>query len=335
MDNADKEHEVADLRRELSELGKALRPLFRRVPGAKKAMDKLTAAGDLTGAGAKALESRLHLYRTGNLINEAQKVADATGLPLPAVLDNLTRQRRIDELTIDALRRVSDNGDTHDESPAQAPDADNRETEDRWYHTFFEEAGKVDEEDVKEAFARILVGEMQASGSFSVRTLRAVGTMSRSTANRFRRAASVSIRLTPDGKHVMDARIPAIGGGLGQNCLENEGLSYGVLIDLTENGLVHPDYRSSHSYGPLAGLPSAVQQKLPANFQMPFVHQGKKWMLIPAANPEKAGPVRVVGATLTSCGVELLKIVDVEALPDFTAKLTEHFSQAGYQMVRA
>ena len=67
MDNGDEKHAVTDLRGELSELGKALGPLLRRLLGAKKAMEKLTACTDLAGAGAKALESRPHLYRTGNL----------------------------------------------------------------------------------------------------------------------------------------------------------------------------------------------------------------------------------------------------------------------------
>ena len=50
------------------------------------------------------------------------------------------------------------------------------------------------------------------------------------------------------------------------------------------------------------------------------------------ANPEEASPLNVAGAKLTSCDVELIKIVNIEPLPDFTAKLREHFSQAGYQM---
>lgn len=80
---------------ELAELGNAIKPLLRRLPVATKAIDKLT--GGLTRAGAKALESRWYRYRTENLVTEAQKVADATGLPVPVVFDKLVRQRRIDE----------------------------------------------------------------------------------------------------------------------------------------------------------------------------------------------------------------------------------------------
>ena len=331
MSDDGEEHAETNLLGELSELGGALKPLLRRLPNARKAIDKLT--GGLAVAGAKALESRLHLYRTGNLVNEAGKVAGATGLPAPFVFDALARQRQIDELTIDALRRVDESVDVQDEDTAAAAPADSDNTTDRWFRTLYEEAGAVDEEDVREGFVRILAGEIQTPGSFSLRTLRVMGGVSRSTAQCFRRAASVSVRLmAPDGKHVIDARIPAIGGGLGQNILQSEGLSYGVLTDLTENGLVHSDYNSRQSYGPLE-LPPAAQQHFPDGFQMPFAHQGTMWVLVPQGQ-KKAKPVGVDGAQFTSCGVELLKIVDIESLPDFTAKLVRHFAKSGYQMVQ-
>ena len=331
MSEHDEENPETSLLEELSELRNAIRPLLRRLPNARKAIDRLT--GGLAGTGTKALASRWDLYRTGNLVKEAQQVADASGLPLPAVFDTLIRQRRIDELTMDALRRVSESADSQDASDTDAAEGGSKDTADRWLHTFYEEAGTVDEADVREAFVRILVGEIQTPGSFSVRTLRAVGAMSRTTAQHFRRAASVSIRLTPDGKHIMDARIPAVGGALGKNCLQEDGLPYSVLTDLTENGLLHPDYGSYRPYGPL-DLPVDVGQNI-GPVQIPFAHQDAMWVLVPKADIEKATSLRVTGAQLTSCGVELLKIVDIEPLPEFTSKLVAHFSQSGYQMVRS
>ena len=317
---------------ELSELGAAIRPLLHRLPRAAAAIDKLT--GGLVGAGTKALASRLHRYRTENLVNEAQQVAEATGLPVPVVLDKLVRQRRIDELMIDTLRRVGDSIAVQNEAAANVEETSNNNISDRWFHTFYEEASTVDEEEVREAFVRILAGEIRFPGSFSLRTLRAMSAMNRSTAQHFRRVASVSIRLTSDGKHIMDARIPAVGGDLGQNSLQDEGLSYGVLIDMTENGLVHPDYSCSHPYGPLEQLFDAQQPHRPVP-QIPFTHQGATWMLIPMTDQKKAKSMQVKGARLTSCGVELLKIVDIESLPSFTDKLMDHFSQSRYQMVRS
>ena len=331
MNEDGEEHPETSLAEELPELWNATWPLLRRLPNAVKAIDRLT--GGLTGASMKALTSRLDRYRTDNLVKEAQQVADATGLPLPQVFDRLIRQRRIDELTIDVLRRVGESADSQDSMDTDATEGDSKVTADRWLHTFYDEASTVDEADVREAFVRILAGEIQKPRSFSVRTLRVVGTMSRSTARHFRRAASVSIRLIPDGKNIMDARIPAVGGDLGNNCLQKDGLSYSVLTDLTENGLLHTDYSSYHSYGPL-DMPADARQSL-GPIQIPFAHQDAMWMLIPKADTKKATSLRVTGARLTSCGVELLRIVDMEPLPEFTSNLVAHFSQSGYQMVRS
>ena len=301
MDCDNEDRADSDLPSEIADLRKALTPLVRRLRGVKKAMKMLTGS-DLTRAGTKALESRLHLYRTKNLVNEAQSIADATALPLPVVFDNLVRQRRMDELTIEVLRRVSDKDDTLGNEAAQALESSSENNTDRWYHTFSEEAGKVDEEDVREAFTRILVGEIKDPGSFSVRTLRVVGGISQSTAKHFLRAASVSIRLTLGGTDTHDVRIPEIGGNLAHNYLKSEGLSYRELIDLTENGLVHPDYHSSYPYGPIE-LHGAIKQKFGPNFQIPFVHQGRTWMLIPIANSQKS--VRPLACGW--CDVDLLR----------------------------
>ncbi len=230
---------------ELLEVGSAIKPLLRRLPGARKAITLLTDG--LAGAGAKALGSRLHRYRTENVVEEARQVATATGLPVPVIFDKLVRQRRIDELTIDALRHVGENAETEDKDASDST-GNTESTADSWFHTFYDEASKVDEGNIREAFMRILAGEMQAPGSFSVRTLRVMSAINQTTAQRFRRAASASIQLTLDGKHVLDARIPAIGGRLGQNCLRDEGLKYDVLIDMTENGLLHSAYDSKGNY---------------------------------------------------------------------------------------
>ena len=332
MGNHDEDRDHADtkLLGELLELGNAIKPLFRRFPGVKKAIDLLT--GGLAGTGAEALASRLRLYRTGNLVKEAKQVADATGLPVPLVFNNLVHQRRIDELTVDALQRVGECVNGQNADRAESADAGKLNTADRWFHALYEEAGRVDEEDVREGFVRILAGELRSPGSFSLRTLRVMGAVSPMTATRFRRAASVSIRLTPDNKHIFDARIPAAGGQLGQNALKSDGLSYNVLLDLTENGLVHPDYNCYHEYVPIELPFDPTKAKRPIS-SIRIVHQNSMWDLIPK---EEKGPepLRVTGAKLTTCGVELLRIVDVEPLPSFTMKLEAHFSQSGHRMVK-
>ena len=43
--------------------------------------------------------------------------------------------------------------------------------------------------------------------------------------------------------------------------------------------------------------------------------------------------VQVVGAAFTTAGRELLKVVDIESMPEFTAQLKAHFAKSNYEMV--
>ena len=153
-----------------------------------------------------------------------------------------------------------------------------------------------------------------------------LGAISTKTATRFRRAASVCISM---GIH--DARIPAVGGRLAENCLMDIGLSYDVLTALTENGLVHPDYACWMPYGPLHQANPGIS--LPPNAQEPLLHQGKRWVLVGASEVCKRKPLRVAGAAFTHAGRELLTVVDIEPLPEFTEQLKAHFAKSQYQMV--
>ena len=321
----EKEQTETSLPEDVAQFWTATHAILERLPNARKAVDRLT--GGLLGDGMKALASRLHRYRTGNLVQEAQQVAEASGMPLPAVFDTLVRQRRIDELSMDALRLIST---TSSQSTDDSPEVGNENTSDRWYQTFYNEAGMADEGILREAFLRMLAGEIRTPGSFSLRALRTVGSMSQSTARNFRRAASFSIRESADGTYIHDARIPAIGGDLGQNCLQEDGLSYHVLQELMEHGLIHTDLASYYPYGRMishASRPTAV-------LQLPAIHQNEKWILVPTKAETKASGVQVLGAAFTSCGRELFRIVDVEPSKRFRDKLVAHLSQLGLRVSR-
>ena len=301
----------------------AAQSIIKRRPNARKALDRLT--GGLLRHGKNALAARLQRYRTANLMAEAELVANASGRPLPMVYDEFVRQRRIDELSIDALRLIDKTvPDTSDDSA----NAGDKSTSDRWFQTFYSEAGMADEGVLREAFLRMLAGEIQTPGSFSLRALRAVGTMSQSTAQHFRRAVSASIRLTPDGHYILDARVPAVGGNLGTNCLADDGLSYAILQELVEHGLVHSDLNSYHEYGPIAHSHSNTM------IQLPVIHQNERWALIPTLGSNRTDRVKVTGAAFTSCGRELIGIVDIEPLPKFRDKLVEHLRKLGLEVRR-
>lgn len=313
---------------------KATMPLVRRIPNAVKSLDKLT--GGSVEAGVEALKARMRLARTRSLSDEAKVVADNSGLPLPVVFDHLAKQRRIDEMTVEAIRRAAEK--TQAKAEEAGDDANAQTTDDRWFDAYRLEASMASDDVVREAFVRVLAGEIEDPGAFSVRTLRVMGSMNQVTAARFRRAASVSVRLEPGDiggkRHVMDARIPAMGGRLGSNALKEFGLPYDVLTDLTENGLLHPDYGSGHPYGQIyfAGgvLPSGqASGPLPLHMR----HQGPLWDLVPEPPNTSGSSLRIEGAALTSVGIELLGIVDIEEMPAFTERFRQYLTSVKYRMV--
>ena len=65
----EKEQTETSLPEDVAQFWTATRAILKRLPNAKKAVDRLT--GGLLGDGMKALASRLHRYRTANLVEEA------------------------------------------------------------------------------------------------------------------------------------------------------------------------------------------------------------------------------------------------------------------------
>ena len=122
---------------------------------------------------------------------------------------------------------------------------------------------------------------------------------------------------------VLDARIPALGGQLGDNYLKSEGLDYERLIELTENGLLHSEYNSWKEYDALMANP-----RLPF-----FFHQGRRWALIPLTNFKAGSNLRIHGAKFTTVGQELLHIVDIESDAAFLDKVRTYLKGKHVKMV--
>ena len=136
--------------------------LAHTLPGPGKALHKLT--GSLSTARMAAQNARLEPYLTRNLAKHAELFADNSGVPAPAVYNRLLAQRRVDELAIDALSRLRHRGDP-------VTDAGGDETSDHWIEAIRREAALHGEMYSRDAFIRILAGELKELGSFSIRTL--------------------------------------------------------------------------------------------------------------------------------------------------------------------
>ena len=321
--------DASGLGEDLANVVKTLGPLFRnRFPNVQRAVRRLT--GDVSDAAMDALVDRLRRYRTHQQLETIKEVAGTSGLPVPAVARALAEQQCIDELLASAMEEIASRQD--DGGPE--PPASSGSTPDDWFDVYRREATDRSEGELRQAFVRILAGEIERPGTFSVRTLRVLGMLDRGTASLFRKAVSVSTRLEipyMDGRlsgYPRDVRIPAVGGSLDQNCLAEHGFDYRALTALTEAELLHPEFSSSADYGPI----SPTNPTRP-NDQIPMVHQGRMWLLIPLSADRQGKPVGVTGAMFTRSGRELLTIVDIEEKPEFTEQLQQHFASQGYSMV--
>ena len=267
----------------------------------------------------------LRLSQARSQAEAIRTIVDRSGLPPGVVHEMVSRQEAIDTIVADALGRIAQDA-MPDTGPTAEPETSGATTNDEWFDVYRREAADRSAGEMREAFVRVLEGEIRQPGAFSVQTLRVLGTISTATAERFSRAASLSMSRDSDA-----ARIPAVGGALNNNCLKDVGLSFDVLTLLTENGLLLPDYSCWMEYGPIhAANPGAHP---PPHTQLPFQHQGRRWILVGASDALAVKSVRVVGAAFTTAGREILKVVDIEPMPEFTAQLKAHFAKSNYEMV--
>ena len=84
-------------------------------------------------------------------------------------------------------------------------------------------------------------------------------------------------------------------------------------------------------YGPIHDANQGV--RVPPNTQLPFRHQGRRWVLVGASDALAVKSIHVAGAAFTTAGRELLKVVDIEPMPDFTTQLRADFAKSNYEMV--
>ena len=318
-------------------------PAVRFAKNTAKALRRLSSVG--TDTLVSALEAgsswfQLKKARNENLLAELAKLPRGQSAIGVKVADNLVQeQRRIDQLVFEAIEHIQ--ADESSESPGESEKVGKSESSDEigddWLECFRREAAVRTQGEMRETFARILAGEIRHPGKFSIRTLRTVGSLDQSTATLFRKAASLRVSMelvaqdTQTGSriYILDARIPSLGGQLGDNFLENEGLAYSQLIHLTENGLLHSDYDSWSIYNY-----SIFQQELVRNVPIiPLFHQNQNWVLKPLPKFNASSKLKIHGAKFTTVGQELLHIVDIEKNAKFLEKLKTHLKQKNVELI--
>ena len=210
------------------------------------------------------------------------------------------------------------------------PDTD---TNHDWAARFFNEVQDVSSEDMQDLWAKVLAGEVRKPGSTSIRTLNILRNIEKDTATLFRRLCSGCVSLSLGESQLMDIRLLSLGGNAANNALQKFGISFGVLNLLNENGLVISDYNSRFDYRIAVGisLPGGTEQ--PAMTRVPFKYQSRYWVLQPQHSFDYSQEFMLSGVALTRAGCELSRVVELEAMEDYTLELTKFFKSRKLKML--
>ena len=315
-------------------------------PGVKKVLSSLCSLG---AAAFDAGTARLRLSRARKdaLIQDITEKGRVT-LEERTMKRLVEEQQRIDGVVLEAIERLRDASKL--DLPGATKEEENRkEIDDDWLETFRAEAIKRSQSEMREAFVRILAGEIESPGRVSIKTVRTLGMLSQTTANIFRKAASLRVGLDQVSLHgnkirrqMADAFLPSLGEQLGQNSLAEYGLSYANLAVLVEDNLLLPeialycnkDYRAAvlQTDDPrLVGLNPFPRYPTIRSY---FVHQNRDWILIPQPGFDRIGKeYRIDGVSFSQVGKELLSIVEIEPNPKYQKKVEDFFVTQNLKMV--
>ena len=230
------------------------------------------------------------------------------------------RQRNIGSVVGQAAELLGDR-----QVPDQEPDHD-------WTARFFNYIQDVSSEEMRLLWAKVLAGEIEHPGSVSIRALSILRNMNQSSAELFRTLCSACITLAPAGRHILDARVPSVGGNAAENALEKFGFRFSNLNILNEHGLVISDYNSWNDMKICVGIPGPSFGQNPSVFRVPFRFQEKYWVLVPVDQIVTGAELRIHGVALTQAGGELSRIVKCQPMPIFHQVVADFFASRNLVM---
>jgi len=230
-------------------------------------------------------------------------------------------QINVDRIAYKAAESLTDST-AHDE---RNPDSPQTQVSDDWLNVFEKEAGQKSTEEMQNMFAKVLVGEVRRPSTYSIKSIRLLGSMDQPTATLFRRFCSMCITLRLNN-HIIDSRVPSLGTSAATNSLQKFGLSFDSLNLLQEYGLIISDYNSWMDYRPSFGSPAEP-------VLLPFEFGNEIWGLV-KMDEFQGEEFKVTGVALTRSGKELMKVVTFDADPLFAADLAAWFESKKLKMTR-
>lgn len=284
-------------------------------------------------------EERVRLiHTTGVQISEQMRVDPEYARRAVTQFGNkvLREQVNLDTIIEKSKEHLKQSGESADQATSEA------EIDDDWLEHFDTEARKKSTTEMQEYFAKVLTGEIKKPNSFSIKTIRILGTMDKSPATLFQRFCSMCIvqsDLSSD-RVPLDARVVSLAGNASSNALAKYGLPFDSLNVLHEYGLIISDYNSRIDCQqccpqPLPINEAILDQSRPQYLVVPFFYRRRPWMLLPMSNTQRKKGVSLNGVALTRSGRELMSIVELKSADQYTLDLIEFFKKRQLIMTEA
>lgn len=240
----------------------------------------------------------------------------------------IREQINLDKIAAIAANEVKkEQSDASTDSTSTADTGEEKIINDDWLNNFEEEARQKSSEDMQLLFGRILAGEIRKPESYSIKAVKLIGELDQNAATLFKKLCSACIVLEiSKAEFVLDVRVPSMGGSAATNALSKYGLGFDQLNILHEYGLIISDYNSWFDYK------LCIVNKNPP-VTIPFLHQGRYWILSTSPEQDKNQEFRVSGVAFSRAGRELFPIVDQDSMEGYTEELKKFFARQNLQMV--
>jgi hypothetical protein len=184
-----------------------------------------------------------------------------------------------------------------------------QEVEKDWFLKWMDISQTVSRENVQEILAKILSGEVKASGTFSIRTLEILKNLSKEELALFQKFCDISYHVPLTG-NIFTHVICEPFGNPGDNGLAPLGLSYLNLTILQDAGLIKTD------------LNSWIEFQIPQILKLPFNIGSSKFVLQTTDVTTESKPhVKVIN--FTNVGLELRSVLDLGTNPEYNTKFLD------------
>ena len=310
-----------------SGIGSVAGPLLASWQARREAEARLIAAtGEAEAQRVLAESQATTMHIIANAQADARKILVSPESNVQGELD--LAQTVTHRIQFQEQKRQSNIGVVAEKAALEIADrqVEDHEPDHDWTARFFSDVQDVSSEEMQSLWAKVLAREVERPGGTSMQTLSILKNLEQETAGIFSKLCSTCVSMVREGNDIVDVRVPSLGASAGNNALKQYGLDFVNLNVLAEHGLIISDYNSWRDYR------RCIASRPVKTLRIPFTHQNRYWVLVPASQDRPDHEFRLSGVALTRAGYELSRFVELESMNEFTQDLMRFFETLQLRM---